>query len=494
MPGRRNDARRPARDAVLAALDEAARAAARARAGDARDTLFRAFLDEFPPAPNYIWGRHTQILACELEMLTVAVEHGRSAYLIVNMPPRHGKSDLASRRWPVWHLLRNPDHEVILATYSAELSEHMARAARRCFLEAGPRYGLRPSEDQFQIGAWGIEGRRGGMYSMGLGGTITGRGAHALVIDDYCKNREEAESGTMRDRVWDSFRNDLMTRLAPVHAVAVVATRWHEDDMVGHIEREMERDAAFPRFRSVVLPALDEAGGRWLFPERFPPSWYEAQRAAVGSYAWEALYMQRPRPRAGRMLRADLARVVGPEEFPPWPGGATKAGAGRVRWARGWDLASSEARAKEDPDYTVGVLAGWDGGTLWIADVVRGRWTALERERAMVETARRDGPGVPVAVEQVAGYKDAVVRLRALLAGKAVVRAETPRADKLALAAALEPLFEAGRVALLRAPWNRALLDEIAAFPAGRHDDQVDALRIAAAAAMGGGRRAALSR
>ena len=472
-----SDAARP--DAIVAALaqraDEASQACTQCCTLPLRD-----FLREYPPAPNYVWGRHSDRLTAELQAATDAVEAGGTYYAIISMPPRHGKSDQASRRAPAWHLLRNPDHEVILATYSADLSEYMSREARRVFTEASPRFGLRLSDDMNQVGAWTIHGHRGGMYAMGLGGTITGKGAHLLIIDDYCKNREEAESEPIRQKIWDSFRSDLMTRLAPAHAVIIVATRWHEDDLAARIFAEMERSAEFPRFKHINFPA-QAADGSYLFPERFPAAWYEAQKAAVGAYAWQSLYQGDPQPRTGRMLRSDLVQIVD----------ACPTG---LRYVRGWDLASTEKeRIKDDPDFTVGTLAAFDGECLWVRDVVRGQWSALERDRRIVETAQRDGPGVTVKIETVAGYKDTFTRIRGLLAGKATVRNMQPQGDKVSRAAALEPLFEAGRLKILQALWNAAWLAECAAFPKGKHDDQVDSLVIAAGEAVSGRRRMKVS-
>jgi len=466
-------------DPIAAALERAADEAGQARAQRC-DLSFGKFFQEFPPAPNYLYGQHTLALLAELQSATTTVEEGGTYRAVISMPPRHGKSDICSRRYPIWHLCRNPDHEVILATYSADLSEYMSRDARRCFSECAPHWGLRLSDDMNQVGAWTIHGHRGGMYAMGLGGTITGKGAHILVIDDYCKNREEAESETIRAKVWDSFRNDLLTRLAPAHAVVIVATRWHEDDLAGRIFAEMERDPQFPRFARVNFPA-QAADGSFLFTARFPAGWYEAQRAAVGSYAWQSLYQGDPQPRTGRMLRADLVQIVD-----ACPNG--------LRYVRGWDLASTEKeRVKDDPDFTVGTLAGFDGKDLWVRDVVRGQWSALERDGRMLDTAKRDGAGVTVKIETVAGYKDTFTRIRALLAGKAIVRNHIPRGDKVAEMSPLEPLFEAGHVKILRAPWNAAWIAEIAAFPKGKHDDQADSLKIAASEAVSGRRRMSIS-
>lgn len=469
----------PGAQRIAAALTAEGRAAGAARVGRCTQT-FGDWFTENLPAPGYVFGRHTTALAQTLTDAAAALERGQSAYYIVTMPPRHGKSDLVSRSFPAWLLLRAPDTEVILATYGADLSEGFSRVARRKFQECAPRHGLAIAEDLNQVGAWGVRGHRGGMFAVGLGGAITGRGAHALIVDDYCKNRQEAESQAIRDSVWDSFRNDLFTRLAPAHVVVIVATRWHEDDLVGRIVRESERDPAWPAFRQIRFPAWDDARG-WLFPERFPAAWYERMRAAVGSYAWEALYQGDPHPRTGRLLRADLAEIVerAPADLPS---------------VRGWDLASTGAeRLKDDPDYTVGTRVAWDGQTLWVLDVTRGRWAAGERNERMVATALADGPRTVQRIEAVAGYVDCYNLVRERLRGRALVRQSTPRVEKVARWSLLEPLFEGARVKVVRAPWNREFLAELGAVPGGAHDDQADSLVIAAEECLAAKRRARLS-
>jgi predicted phage terminase large subunit-like protein len=468
--------RTPGVDPIAAALERQTAAAARARTGKCR-LSFPDFFRKYPPAQNYLWGRHTIAIAALLNHATEVVESGGQIYIIITVPPRHGKSDQASRRYPAWHLLRNPDHEVILATHTAELSQYLSRSARRAFSEAGQEYGLVFADDQNQVGCWGIQGHTGGMYSIGIGGSAPGHGAHVLIIDDYCRNREEAESETIRERVWDAFRSDLMTRLAPAHAVVIVATPYNEDDLIGRIEKEAARNPEFPKFQRVRFPALND-DGTYLFPERFPPEWYRAQRAAIGEYAWQSLYQCDPKPRIGRLLRADLVKIE--KKMPEG-----------LRWHRGWDLASTEKeRVKDDPDFTVGTKSAWDGTDLWIADVRRGQWAAPERDKRIVDTAKDDGRGVVVHIEVVAGYKDTYERVRKLLWGIAIVRKQTPDIDKVAKAAPFEPLFEASRVHLLEAPWNREWIAEHLAFPRGKKDDQVDSTIISAMGAIGGRRRA----
>lgn len=485
-------------DAISLALDKAAGEAHEARRGPARarEVTFKDFFTDHPPARPYVWGRHTHAICAEIQEAVETIERGGTYYAIISVPPRHGKSDQASRRAGPWFLLRNPDCEVILATYAAEISEGFSREARRCFTEAAPAYGVRLSADLNQVGAWAIDGHKGAFYAVGLGGAITGRGASLMIVDDYCKGREEAESEIIRDRVWDSFRNDLMTRRAPAHAVIIVATRWHEDDLVGRILSQMEKDADFPKFRLVNFPAGSDDDG-WLFPERFKPEWYRSTRAVLGTYGWESLYQGNPKPRGGGLLRADLVRVV-PEDAWPFDLGTglpRVKGQATVRWARGWDLASTaKERIKDSPDYTVGTNAGFDGRILWVRDVVRGQWTAPKRDSRIEDCARRDGPRVPVRIETVAGYKDTAENMKERLRGIAKVTVKVPNTDKVTRASILEPLFEAGCVCVLDAPWNKEWIDELNAFPRVKHDDQVDSLVNTVADDLQPRRKASVSR
>ena len=480
-----------------------------------------SFMLAYPPSPNYLWGVHTRVLIQELSRATVRLENGLSTYLLVCMPPRHGKSDVVSRRWPAWHLIRNPHHELILASYNFELASSMSYDVRDLLREIGALYGLFLEKDRSALTSWKLSGSRGAVHSVGIGGTITGRGAHVLAVDDYFKNREEAESEVTRQKRWESFQSDLLTRLAPSHIVAIVANRWHEDDIVGRILRKndpssTEYDVSFPVFRYITFPAFREPASQdspnggsgsppedgspdpyvapagmnlspsgvsveddpyvapewsgWLFPERFSAEWYESQRAFMGAYAWQAQGMQDPTPRSGNLLRADLVRFVDTnhEPFPK-----------HLRFTRGWDLARTEKeRTKDDPDFTCGTLAAFDRktDTVYVKDVVHARWSPLIRDARIQDTCIRDGRHVPVHVEAGPDSKDAFFYLRRLLGGRTVVRAVTPHKDKVIRATRLEAIFEGSRVIAAKAPWNEFWQKECLVFPGGRHDDIVDSL------------------
>lgn len=422
----------------------------------------------------FLIGHHTRRIADALSVGVRNLMSGRSTRMVITVPFRHGKSDLASRYFPPFVLGRCPDSEVMLVSYSAALAQEFSRDAMS-IIRSEPYsdiFNAHIDPASHAVGRWGIHGHRGKFFPVGLGGSITGKGADVLIIDDYLRNRAEAESAAQRDKIWEAFTNDLLTRLAPVHLCLVVATRWHQDDLIGRIINRMRSDSDFPTFDFLQFPAKSECyPSGYLFPERFSESWYESQFASLGNYGSAALLQCDPVLRGGNLLKTDNIQFV--DTFSAFPGD--------LRWVRFWDLASSvKQRMKDDPDYTVGTLAAVrsEGAsrTLYVADVRRIRGEAPERNRMIIATALSDGPAVIQGVESVAGYKDTYTTLNELLAGHSIVRKVNVSGDKIMRAEKLEPLFEAGRVVILRGAWNLPWLDELAAFPSGTHDDQVDSL------------------
>jgi predicted phage terminase large subunit-like protein len=430
---------------------------------------FGSFFAMYEPEKPYVYGRHTHALIRECQLATEAVERGECYYVIVNVPPRHGKSDVFSRRFSPWYLGGHPDHEIILASYSAELALELSIDGLNCFRQTAPLFNLKPGRQKANF--WTVQDHKGKVNAVGLGGSITGKGAHVFIIDDYLKNRQEAESQAIRDHQWDSFKSDLWTRRAPVHAFIIVATRWHVDDLAGRIIEEHAKNPDFPKFKVVRFPAQN-ADGSYLFTERFPKAYYESQKA-LGVYAWQSLFQNDPAPRQGNLLRADLTNWISERELP----------AG-LQWRRGWDLASTEKeRMKDDPDYTVGTLAAFDAKTrrLYLRDVARGQWSALKRDSRMEDAAKADVARgcARVNIEAVGGYVDTYNRVRSNLRGIAVVRKVQPEHDKVSRASVLEPIFEAGNVYAVKGAWKEEWEKEFLAFPSGKHDDQVDSLVVA---------------
>ena len=241
--------------------------------------------------PNYIVGdMHRQI--CEkLE----AVERGEIKRLMIFTPPRHGKSELVSKRLEAWLLGRNPKKQIISASYGADLASDFGRDVRN--IVASKEYEtifpqVKLAEDSQSKNRWHTN--HGGSYvSAGVGSAITGRGADLLNIDDPVKDRAEAESETVREGVWNWYVSTAYTRLMPGGSVILTMTRWHEDDLAGRL-LEAEKSGG-DKWEVLRLPAIDEHG-RALWPERYDEKALNGIRAAIGEREFGALYQQNPKP------------------------------------------------------------------------------------------------------------------------------------------------------------------------------------------------------
>lgn len=241
--------------------------------------------------------------------------------LAIFIPPRHGKSQTVARLFPAWFLGRNPDKRIILTGYGASLVEKHSRFVRN-LIDSDAYAGIfstRLAPDSQSRASWDIAGNEGGMDAVGILGSATGKGTHCLILDDPVKSRKEAESPVIRQSVWEAYTNDLRTRLEPGGAIVLIMTRWHEDDLAGRLLRGADDEDAEP-WHVINLPALAEADdllgrpdGAALWPARYDERALRKSRADIGSYAFDALYQQHPRPRDGALFKFDwieLARVA----------------------------------------------------------------------------------------------------------------------------------------------------------------------------------------
>lgn len=181
---------------------------------------------------RFVNYKHTDYIAKHLQ----TIADGEQRYIIVELPPRHGKSMTITETFPSYYLGRNPEKRVITSAYSDGLARKFGRLNRNKMLEFGPLVFDRTlANDNGTVNNWTLDNGVGGMIATGIGGSITGEGADLLLIDDPVKNNEEAQSQTMRDKVWDEWETTLSTRLHKGGSVIVVMTRWHEDDFVGRL-------------------------------------------------------------------------------------------------------------------------------------------------------------------------------------------------------------------------------------------------------------------
>ena len=415
---------------------------------------------------GYQTGEHHRLICEALER----VESGDCRRLMIFMPPRHGKSLLASTLFPAWYLGRNPARQIITASYSSDLATDFSRQVRNTIDSrefANVFDAVKLAQDSKAANRWHTA--EGGSYvAAGVGSSITGRGADLALIDDPHKDRQEAESETIRERVKSWYTSTLRTRLMPGAAIILIQTRWHEDDLAGWLLEQAKHDGE--QWEVLSLPALsdgeDDALGRPkgepLWPDWFNLAELESTRKAVGPRDWSALYQQRPVPSGGGFFSRDWLRLY--DELPP---GVRHYGA-------------SDYAVSETGDFTVhGVCAIDQRGDLYIVDWWRDQVTpdvAIDAWLDLVAEYRPLGWGDEKGVLQkaLAGSKSKRMQERGVFCRQIEVARTT---DKASMATGFQGRMSAGRVFFPRnAPWLPGLLSEMMSFPAGKHDDQVDVL------------------
>ncbi len=287
---------------------------------------------------------------------------------------------------------------------------------------------------------------------------------NCLIIDDPIKNSEESFSETIRNKIWDWWLSTAYSRLEPGGIAIVLHTRWHEDDLIGRLIQEM--GSGGEQWEVINFPAIAEehdvlgrAPGEALWPERYGVADLERIKNTVGPYWWSSLYQQRPAPLEGGMFKREWFKVV--------------EGHSRItKKCRFWDLAATDGGG----DWTSGALIGLDEDENYIIlDVVRGQWEPHKRDAVILQTAASDGKETLIRAEQEPGAAG-VAQIDALTRKLTGYRFKGERAsgDKVVRADAAASQSGIGRVKILRGEWNRAFLDELAMFPNGKHDDQVD--------------------
>ena len=431
------------------------------------------FVERFNP--DYAAGWVHKDICQRLEKFSQDVVDRKSPRLMLFMPPRHGKSTLASIAYPAWHLGRNPKHEFISCSYSGSLAMSFSRKVRHLLRE--PLYKNVFTEAKLDptsrsVEAW-LTTKGGGYVAAGVGGGITGKGAHVLVIDDPVKNREDAESDFNRDNVWDWYTSTAYTRLAPGGGILVILTRWHDDDLAGRLLRGAADGG--DEWEVVKYPAIAEADeeyrkmGDALHEERYNlPSLEKIQRA-VGPRDWSALYQQNPVSDEGDYFTRDMIRYYDPADVD----------FSRMKFYCAWDLAIGQ---RDRNDYSVGLVVGVDEyDNLYIVDCVRGKFDGFEIVELILDLYEQWRPAI-IGIEKghiemaLGPFLEKRVRERKLY--EAYFKDLKPgRRDKEARARAIQGRMQQGMVRIPKDEvWTGPLVAELLRFPNGVHDDQVDAL------------------
>lgn len=432
--------------------------------------------------PSFQMGWFHKEVCAKLDQFLQDVIDRKSPRLIICAPPRHGKSEPVSRRFPAYALGRFPTLEIMACSYSAELSNRMSRDVQSIiddlpYHDIFPNIALQGSQFAAKGGPMAartadyfeLVGHKGRYRCAGVGGSITGMGADILTIDDPFKDRESANSPTIRGKVWDWFTSTAYTRLAPGGGAIIMCTRWHEDDLVGRLLRNAQTGEG-EQYVLVNYPAIAEVDeehrkqGEALHPDRFPLDALERIRLSVGSRDWAALYQQRPVPDGGGLFKESWIRYYKQSELP----------ARFDKMCISWDMTFKDSKHS---DYVVGQVWGRRGSSFYLIDQVRGQWDFVKTVSNFVSLANKHPEVTRKLVEDKANGPAVISALRKDVAGIIPI---TPKESKEARASAVSTFWEAGNVYLpdpSTSLWvGRDFVPELLSFPAGVHDDQVDAM------------------
>lgn len=411
---------------------------------------------------NYKHFRHTEYITDRLE----PIANGEQKHIIIEMPPRHGKSMTVTESFPSYFLAKNPSKRVIAASYSDSLARKFGRLNREKFNEyGGSLFGESLSPINSAQNNWGVAGDRGGMIATGIGGSITGEGADLLVVDDPFKNKEEADSMTMREKVWGEWEATLSTRLHKGGSVIVIMTRWHEDDLVGRL---LERSPY--NWERIRMPAIAEDKNDLLGRNEgeplcrelgFDEEWAENKKIEVGSRTWAALYQQRPSPGEGNIFNRKWWKYyrVPPTRFD--------------EIIQSWDCTFKDTKSS---DFVVGQVWGRVNADRYLLDQTRDRMDLPTTMQAIRNMTAKWPKAKRKLIEDKANGTAVIQMLQREISGLIPVE---PEGGKEARANAVSPEVESGNVYLPDpegAPWVNDFVEEASAFPNGANDDQVDGM------------------
>lgn len=435
------------------------------------------FVEEFRAGYKAGWV-HRDVCR-RLEQFLDDVVHGRSPRLMLFMPPRSGKSELGTRSFPAWALGKYPWLEFICTSYAASLANTFSRKAREIMRD--PAFGFMFPESMLDKNNQAVEQWMttdgGGYVSAGVGGSIVGKGANVLVIDDPTKGREEAKSETIQEQIRDWYTGSAYTRLAPGGGVLIIMQRWSEDDLAGWLlaedqdkEEELRENWEVVRYPAIAVEDEEyRKAGEALHPERYPLEALKRIRSTLGERDWHALYQQDPLPATGDYFTEEMFKYAPRSERPPLD---------EMNVYAAWDLAITE---NERNDMSVGFYVGvCPANLIWILHVERLRVKSLALAEKIFELDLIWKPHMTGFekghIEGTMGpFLDRMMlERRQFFAYEAL---QVGRADKEARATTIRAMMQAGIVIWDR---NDAAQNEAKAvmlkFPNGKHDDDVDSI------------------
>jgi len=421
---------------------------------------------------QFLYPKHLRYLD---KIITREIRAG-NARLIINMPPRHGKSELISKYLPFWFLGSFPDKRVILSSYEKGFAASFGRKVRDLINEHGKKlFDIELRNDSRSVSDFNLIHHKGGMNTAGAGGAITGKGADLFIIDDPVKNDASANSPVIRDNIWDWFLATAYTRIEPGGSIILVMTRWHQDDLAGRIIENLKDDnwkvinlPAFANEHDVLRREINEP----LWAERFDANKLLEISETLGSYWFSALYQQEPSIKNGSIFkRLNFKYFRDENEFYYLDdlNNIRFIAKNEISIYVAVDLAISRSNMA---DYTVAVVAGRTrSGEILIMDVIREKISTSEHLNFLQKIYHQFSP-IIIGIEAVQ-YQISLIEN----AAKAGLPVSSLRADKdkISRSLAIAAKIEQGIVYFRKnANWLQEFEKELLEFPNGKHDDQVD--------------------
>lgn len=396
---------------------------------------------------------------------------GKRPRLIITMPPRSGKSEIVSRRFPAYFLGKYPNLSIISVSYSASLAEDFSRDVQRIidsdeYKKIFPNTKLSDKKDKNYKRTsdfFEIVDHKGVYCSAGVGGSITGKGCDILIIDDPIKNRQEANSETVRKKIYDWYSSTAYTRLSPIGGVIMMCTRWHLDDLIGKVLSDKNQKP----FHVISYPAIAEHDephrkqGEALHPERFSLEILNEIKSTLSTADWLSLYQQKPVPEGGAIFETSKLRYYDessePKRFDQIVGS--------------WDMTFKENKTS---DFVVGQLWGRKGADFYLLDMVRDRMDFVKTLKVFINFANKHKNCNCWLVEDKANGTAIISTLKKHISGIIPI---TPKESKQERAYAITPYLEAGNIFFPKNQnFTKDLEEEMLQFPAGAHDDTVDSM------------------
>jgi len=421
--------------------------------------------------PNYLIAWFHRIICAELMMFYLDVKKKLSPRLIIEAPPRHGKSQIGSRAFPAWVEGVDPSINFNITCYGSELSNRMSRDVKRImndprYLEMFPGTNLslsRKNKTSDTVEFFQIPNHEGSIYTNGINNGVTGMGFDIISIDDPLKGRMAARSKTIRDNIWEVYTSDLYTRLSNGGGVVVTQTRWHEDDLAGRLIKEQEKGG--DKFKILSFPAIAEEDchfrkkGEALHEERYPLERLEKIKLAIGESNFASLYQQRPNPEGGAIFKAVWFQY---EDFFNYE---------MFDFViQSWDLTF---KGDEDCDRSACTVWGMHGNKFYLIDGMANQLSFSQTLDAIQLMRAKHPYTSAIVIEDNANGPAAINILKDRVPG--IIPFNVGSRSKIERAKTAAVFYESGSVYhCTKKMFVSDMESEMISFPSGKHDDYVD--------------------